>query len=341
MSTLSDRSGLFAVVFAAVAACVGLSTPPALAVSADACHSLEPAAVGGPMLPKSRHTIVLRWLGTANYELAYAGNVYLLDTYYDRGPRDHPIGVTAAQVTKATAIFIGHGHFDHMSDAVPVARQTHAPVVGAPVTIETAVKMGLPREQGVPVSGGETLHYPGVTVETALAQHSTLSRDVLDATAQLFKIEDEPLSPQDAAARKAIFERGTFSPDVITKGTIAYAFVFDTGFKLVFIDSAGPITEGDRALARKLGRADLAIVAYQGHPTAEKQIAATLPLVELFKPRIFLPAHHDQSFGTFLDLGIEPLFEAIRDALPDAKTIAPLYRTPICVDIGKRQAAAK
>ena len=323
------------------AACVAFAAllgalPVAAMAAEDACHSLTPAMVGGPMLPKSRETIVLRWLGTANYELGYKGNVYLLDTYYDRGPRDHPIGITVDQVKKATAIFIGHGHFDHMSDVVPVARQTRAPVVAAPITIETAGKLGLPAAQAVTVKGGETLHYPGVTVDTALAHHSELEAEILKATGALFKLEDKPLSPEDEAARKAIRDRGTFSPDVITKGTIAYAFTFGTGFKLVFLDSAGPITDGDRDLAKKLGRVDVAIVAYQGHPTAERQVAATLPLIELFRPRIYIPAHHDQSFGAFLDLGVEPLFMAVRDALPDARTIQPLYRRPICIDISKK-----
>lgn len=322
---------------AGLALTAALCTLPIAALAAeDACHSLTPALVGGPMLPASRPTVVLRWLGTANYELAYKGHVYLLDTYYDRGPRDHPIGITVDQVKKATAIFIGHGHFDHVSDVVPVARQTRAPVIGAPVTIEAAEKMGLPAAQAVTVTGGETLHYPGVTVDTALAHHSELEAEVLKATGALFKLEDKPLSAEDEAARKAIRARGTFSPDVITKGTIAYAFTLDTGFKIVFLDSAGPITDGDRALAKKLGRVDVAIVSYQGHPTAERQIAATLPLIELFRPRIYLPAHHDQSFGAFLDLGVEPLFMAVRDALPDARTIQPLYRTPICIDASKK-----
>ena len=95
------------------------------------------------------------------------------------------------------------------------------------------------------------------------------------------------------------------------------------------------MTEGDRALARKLGPVDLAIVAYQGHPVAKTQIPVTLDLVKLFKPRIYMPAHHDEIYGTFLDLGVEPLFEAIQEALPGTKTIAPLHGRPICFDIGK------
>jgi hypothetical protein len=50
---------------------------------------------------------------------------------------------------------------------------------------------------------------------------------------------------------------------------------------------------------------------------------------------MYMPAHHDQIFGTFVDLGIEPLFEAIEEALPGTQTIAPLHRHATCFDISK------
>jgi hypothetical protein len=185
------------------------------------------------------------------------------------------------------------------------------------------------------VTGGDTLRFPGMTVDTALAQHSTLKPEVLDALAKLFDLDARPATPAETAAETEIKARGTFAPEVITQGTMAYAFTFDTGFKLVWINSAGPVTDGDRALAQKLGPVDIAIIAYQGHPVAETQVPFTLDLVKLFRPRIFMPAHHDEIFGSFIDLGVEPLFEAIQDAMPKTQTIAPLHRRPMCFDIRK------
>lgn len=300
----------------------------------EACTSLVPAAMGGPM-PGDKDVILLRWLSTANYELTYRGQVFLLDAYFERGPRNRPTGVVPAEVKRTDAIFLGHAHFDHMSDAVPIAQRTKAKVYGAQITIETALKLGLPPGQGQVVTGGDTLKLPGVTVDTALAQHSTLKPEVLQTLGKLFDLDARPGTPAELAAEKDILARGTFAPEVITQGTIAFAFTFDTGFKLVWINSAGPVTDGDRALAQKLGPVDIAIIAYQGHPVAETQIPFTLDLVKLFRPRIYLPAHHDEIFGTFVDLGVEPLFEAIQDALPQTQTIAPLHRRPMCFDIRK------
>jgi hypothetical protein len=99
----------------------------------------------------------------------------------------------------------------------------------------------------------------------------------------------------------------------------------------VLIGSAGPITAGVRALAEKLGPVDVAIVAYQVHAVADTQIGYTWPFIELFKPKLFLPAHHDASPPAWVDLGLEPLFDRIRANMPNTAFLAPLYRSPICV----------
>jgi len=297
----------------------------------DACDSTVPALTGGPMLPASSETAVVRWLGNANYEIAFGGKIYLLDTFYDRVSRSRPIGFTVADVKKADVIFLSHGHFDHMSDVVPVARQTGAKVVGAPITIETAIKLGLPPEQAIIAKGGEVLKFGDLTVHVALARHSTIQDGLVEAYANVYKIETRADTPEEAAHTKEVRSRGTFSPDVIDKGTLAFGLVLRNGFKIVGVGSAGPITDGDRRMAQELGPADIAIVAYQPHAVAERQIPDTMALIELFQPRLFLPAHHDHSFGVWLDLGVEPLFAKLRDDMPDTKFVAPLYRSPICV----------
>jgi L-ascorbate metabolism protein UlaG (beta-lactamase superfamily) len=303
-------------------------------VAPDACKSLVPAAMGGPV-PSDKNTIVLRWLSTSNYELSFRDQVILLDAYFDQGPRSRPTGIVPGEVKKADAIFIGHPHFDHISDVGPIAQRTNARVIGAPITIDTAYKLGVPQGHGTAVAGGETLKFDGFTVDAALAQHSTLKSEVLQTLGKLYDADAGPATPEQAAAETAIRAKGTFDPDVITKGTMAYGFTFDTGFKLVWLDSAGPITDGVRALAQKFAPVDVAIIGYQGHPVAQVQVPVTLEIVKLFKPRTYMPAHHDQIYGTFVDLGVEPLFEAIQDALPGTQTVAPLHRRANCFDISK------
>ncbi len=314
---------------------VGL--PQSIDAGRDPCRSLVPAAMGGPML-RDNNRIMLRWLLTTNYELVYRGQVFLLDAYFDQGPRSRLTGVIPDRVVKTDVIFIGHAHYDHTSDAVPIAQMTNAKVIGAAITIDTAEKLGLPPPQGITVTGGETLQLPGVTVDAALAQHATLPRTVLETLGKVYELDAGPATPAQTAAEAAIAAKGTFSPDVIAKGTIAYGFTFATGFKLMWLDSAGPVTQGVRALAAKLAPVDIAIVSFAGHPVAQMQVPVTLEIVKLFRPRTFLPAHHDELFGrgfVTLDIGVEPLFEAIQEALPETETIAPLHRRPMCFNISK------
>jgi L-ascorbate metabolism protein UlaG (beta-lactamase superfamily) len=301
------------------------------AYAADACDSLTPAVIGGPTLPKDSEIAMFRWLANSNYELTYRGQVFLFDTYFNRKARNRPLGFTAEEVKRADVILLGHGHFDHIADIVPVAKQTGAPVVGAPITIETAVKMGLPPKQAITVAGGETLTFGDVTVDVALAHHSQPAQGIQQALAKLYEVELPPDTPEEAKISAAVRARGTFSPDVITKGTLAFGLTFANGFKVLNLDSAGPVTEGDRALAQKLGPVDVAMIAYQAHAVAERQVGETFPLVKLFQPKLYLPSHHDASFGSWIDLGIEPLLEKIREEMPQTRFLSPLYRSPICV----------
>jgi L-ascorbate metabolism protein UlaG (beta-lactamase superfamily) len=310
---------------------LGTLPPSAALALPKACESHTPAAIGGPVPGKDDDTAVLRWLGTANYEISYRGQVFLFDTYYNRKARSVPIGFTAEQVKRADAIFIGHAHFDHIADVGPVARQTKAPVVGAPITIETAIKLGVPADKTMTVKGGETLKFGDVTVDVALAHHSQAPKGLQDLLHKIYAVELRPDTPEEAALTKAVRARGTFAPEVRTKGTMAYGLTFPNGFKVLVLDSAGPVTDGDRALAQKLGRPDIAIIGYQAHAVAEAQIAATFPLIKLFNPHLYLPAHHDASFGSWIDLGLSPLFTKLRDEMPDTAFLSPLYRSPICV----------
>ena len=297
-----------------------------------ACRSLTPALIGGPVPDAASDTMVIRWLGTANYEVAYRGKVYLFDTFYDRPGRSRPIGFTVDQVKRADAIFIGHAHYDHISDIAAVAKQTGAMVYGAPITIATAIKLGVPEVQTHVVNDGDALTLGAMKVLVALGRHSTIQDGLTAAHRQMYDIDElGPLTPEQTAHAKDIAAKGTFVPDVIDKGTLAFALITPSGFSLVDFDTAGPMTDGDRALAKKLGRADVLMVPYQPHPVAEHQVRDSWPFVETFNPKLVLPTHHDAIWGAWLDLGLQPLREKLRDERPDVKFVDPLVRSAICV----------
>lgn len=135
--------------------------------------------------------------------------------------------------------------------------------------------------------------------------------------------------------------RGSLDPRILTQGTIAYLFTFDSGYRLLWLDSGGPITPYLQAAMDAIKSTNLAIVGYNVQAFPRFQVPVTLSLIKLFNPDLFLPAHHDELLtslsGTSLlvlpDMATEPLFLAIRESMPKTKTVSGLYRQPVCVNI--------
>ena len=307
--------------------------------SEPVCQSLTPSAVGGPT-PKATNLMVLRYLSSSNYELAFRDSIILFDTYYQTMPdRARALGFSRDDVKRATAIYIGHGHADHMGDGPFVAQRTGARLIGAPLTVQQAIKMGLPESRAISVKGGEVQKYNGFTIESVLAHHSDRApesaRAMTEAWQALQKAAGTGRSADEERRHREYFnQNGTNDPRVADQGTIAFLVTFDSGFRLLFLDSSGPITEPERTMMQRIGgRVDVAIVAYQGFFVSQPQIEATLPLVRLFKPDVFLPTHHDETWGSYPDMAMYPLFMAIRDQFPKTRSISPLYRTPICFNL--------
>ena len=303
-----------------------------------ACQLLTPASAGGP-LPKDQETVVVRWLGHTNYELVYRDNVFLLDTYYDRVPRTHRVGVSSQDFKKATGLFIGHPHFDHMSDAAAVARQTGATVVGAAPAGDVLSKGGLPARQFKLVKGGEVLQYRGVSVEAVLGHHNVIATTVpegfLDkqqAALQSAALQ-EPYSEAEAKQADAIRTRGSRDPNIATAGVINYLFTFGNNFRVMFADSPGPITSQQRALMERVSAVDVAMLPYVNF---EAGIPPLVELVKTFRPGTVFLGHHDGA-GTMLWASNYPPAYAIRSASPRTRTLDVLYRTPVCFNTATKE----
>ncbi len=86
-----------AIFIAAALACV-----PAVAKDPPkdaACEVPTLVSTGGPA-PRNPHTLAIRWTGYSNFELAYGGQIMLLDAYFDRGTPHHscsPLSQTPAR----------------------------------------------------------------------------------------------------------------------------------------------------------------------------------------------------------------------------------------------------
>jgi phosphoribosyl 1,2-cyclic phosphodiesterase len=189
-----------------------------------ACQTPTIAAAGGHM-PKGQNTVVLRYLGVSNYELAYRDQVLLFDTFYSRVWPARPLGVLPRDFTRANAIFFGHAHWDHIADAPDVAKQTNAKLYGGPPTTEWLKMQGVPDAQFVTWKGGETR-----TMRAAVRKPSIVDtfkpRVVLPSHHEdetgIGAHYDMPIYPLGIAVREKFPDAQTIDPPYLT------ALCFDT-----------------------------------------------------------------------------------------------------------------
>jgi L-ascorbate metabolism protein UlaG (beta-lactamase superfamily) len=294
-----------------------------------ACQSLTPVSAGG-IAPKDPDTLVVRWLGMMNYELAYRDQVFLLNAYFDRLPHSHPIGIAPADIKKASAIFVGHAHFDHIADAPAIARRINAPIVGAPFGDAVATKAGLPAKRYTVASSGAIFRYPGVTVESIRGAHtdqSTLAPagffDKQNAALRAAALE-QPLTEEEKKQADAIRARGSTEPRINTEGVYNFLFTFGNGFRVMLIDSAGKVTGEQRAAAQRTPAVDVALLPYVGF---EAGIPTLVDYTKLLQPSVVFLGTHDGA-GTMNWASNYPPALALRQPSPKTPTMELIYRTP-------------
>jgi L-ascorbate metabolism protein UlaG (beta-lactamase superfamily) len=298
-----------------------------------ACQTNQLTSTGGPA-PQNPRTLAVRWTGFSNFELAYKGKVILLDAYFDRGRDYPPIGFSAADVKKADAIIIGHGHYDHMSDAASVGIRTGAPLVGAALTTDVLKSEQVPPSQlrTVTGKGGELLPFDGFTVQPILARHGQPDKHVVQVMEGAYNSLLPKPDPEAEAEEKAIAARGTFDPRIVTEGTIAYLITLDDGFRIMYRDSGGHVTEYEKAAMEKIGGVDLALVGLSADILNVPTEQQALEHIRLYQPDVFMPAHHDGALEGHMPLwrATEPVFQALKDADPGLVTVSRGYREPVC-----------
>jgi L-ascorbate metabolism protein UlaG (beta-lactamase superfamily) len=117
-------------------------------------------------LPKG---LALTWLGHAMFLVRTPqGRRVVIDPFVEGNPRFPADG--RRHLESVDLILVTHGHNDHMGDAVPLARQTGAPVV---CIHELSVWISGQGVQAIGMNKGGTVTAAGVTVTMVRAEHSS------------------------------------------------------------------------------------------------------------------------------------------------------------------------
>jgi L-ascorbate metabolism protein UlaG (beta-lactamase superfamily) len=111
--------------------------------------------------------VEITWLGHATFQLRLAsGEVFLMDPWIEGNPA-YPASYS---IDRVNAILISHGHYDHIHDAVPLAKKFSAQVVAIFETGQWLESKGV--QNVMPMNKGGSQKVGPITVTMTHAVHS-------------------------------------------------------------------------------------------------------------------------------------------------------------------------
>lgn len=282
---------------------------------------------------------LLDWLGCATFRLKTGDVTVFLDAYLDRVPNAPQPGITTEEVDKADWILVGHSHFDHLWGAERIARQTGATVIGSYETVRILQAQGIPREQLLPVSGGERIRLgDGIGVRVFPSLHSCVWAQQGAPPATEVCLGDTGLYLQDQQKRFAdvVAWVRTLGPDVGKHlkagdqgalgdgGTFVYLIETPEG-SLFYQDTSGCWSN---LLTGAIPRPDVAILAAGGRANVDGEpVQGTLAEFvgrearDLGAPKVILSHHDDWLPGFSQPIPPEPIREALEKSSPGTELV--------------------
>src|SRR6188768_4030703 len=103
----------------------------------------------------------ITWLGHATFQFRLSsGEVILMDPWTDGNPA-YPAGHS---ISRVDAILISHGHFDHIHDAIPLAKKFSPSVIGIYETCHWLESKGVQKTSGMNKGGSQKVGSITVTM---------------------------------------------------------------------------------------------------------------------------------------------------------------------------------
>lgn len=115
--------------------------------------------------------VSLTWLGHATWIVSSPGGRLLIDPFLD----DNPAATTKADAVACDAILLTHGHFDHVADAVAIAKRLRVPVVSNWEIAQWLAGRGVEDCRAMNIGG--RVPVPGGTAKMEMAFHSSTMPD--------------------------------------------------------------------------------------------------------------------------------------------------------------------
>jgi len=225
----------------------------------------------------------ITYLGTNAYLLESQGGTILIDPYFSRtglarvllqfpiAPDPHELAEGFKHLPRhIDAILATHAHIDHLLDAPEIARRTGALLIASRTGTLLARSTGFPANRCRAVRPGQLVQLGFARIRVLPAAHDRVLGSV-PYPGNLETIPSPPQKPSDWICGQPL------------------AFLIEMNGKRIYIDSGG--VPGVLPPAN-VGPVDLAIA---GVAVGDGR-ARLNPLLDILRPRYFLPTHQDDFF---------------------------------------------
>jgi L-ascorbate metabolism protein UlaG (beta-lactamase superfamily) len=290
--------------------------------------------------------VVLKYLGTAGWEITDGTTVILIDPYLSRingpappgGGSGHilagdsrraygwgdvaPVDVEAidSHIQRADFVLVTHTHYDHILDVPHIALKTGAAVIGTESTENVMRAYGVSEGQLITVRGGEDYQFGSFSLKVIPSIHSPLDHKHYFSSA---------IAP---SGMKAPLTLAQMHPE---GGTLAYLIRIQGHQILAF----GGMNYIERELVGL--EPDVALI---GAAASRKEIYdySSRLMRDLHYPALVLPTHWDNflaPYGASQQPALEALqsfVQEIRDISPKTKVIVLRYFETIPLEISPK-----
>ncbi len=294
-------------------------------------------AFGGQKTPSSDKNgqVILRWLGTAGWEISDGTTVILIDPYvsrifgpqppgrtpYARTPGDTrplygwddvatpDVAAIEAHVQRADFVLVTHTHYDHVLDVPQIALKTRATVIGTESTENVLRAYKVPEEQLITVRGGEDYQFGAFSLKVIPSLHSPLDHK------HYFSSEKAPEGMKAPLTLRQMHPEG---------GTLAYLVRFH-GHQILAFGGMNYIEREIEGL-----QPDVVLAGAAGSRKENYDYSGRL-MRDLHFPALVLATHWDNftaPYGASQQPSIDALqsfIEEIKSASPKTKVITPKY----------------